>query len=80
MSKVAQFHQFQSAIQAVVYQHHIEQKAADSWWVFRSVLDLNGQRSPFSRVVFFARSEEEAAQWVAQQQAGSDKASLAMSA
>ncbi len=81
MSKVAQIRHLQSAFQPVVYQHQLQQKAADSWWVFRSEIGLNGQVSPFGRVVFFAREEQEAVDWIAQQeqQASADQ-SLALTA
>ncbi|MEH6814901.1 MAG: hypothetical protein V7677_20405, partial [Motiliproteus sp.] len=74
MSKVAQIRHFKSAFQPAVYQHQLQQKAADSWWVFRSEIGLNGQVSPFGRVVFFARGEAEAVAWIDGQKQQDSKA------
>ncbi|MCW8885588.1 MAG: hypothetical protein OQK12_10085 [Motiliproteus sp.] len=79
MSKVTQFRHFKSAFQPQVFEHKVVQKGEESWWVFRSEVVLNGQTMPYGRVVFFAHSEQEALDWVANQEAGSDE-SLALTA
>lgn len=81
MSKVAQIRHFEPVIQAVIYQHQLQQKAVDSWWVFRSEVGNGSQLSPYSRVVFFARTEKEALEWVSVQESAAEIGqTLAMSA
>jgi len=78
MSKVAHFRHFQT----VRYNHVIEQKANDSWWVSRQDIGFDGNALPFSRVVLFARSEQEAICWIdAQSPSGVEQeSSLALTA
>ena len=63
MSKVAHFRHFQT----VRYNHKVECKAENSWWVIRQEIGFDGKALPFGRVVFFARTSEEATAWVEQQ-------------
>ena len=77
MSKVAHFRHFQT----VRYSHAIEQKGEDSWWVIRQEIGFDGKELPFGRIVFFARSEEEATAWLEnQRQDTAEKQDLALTA
>ncbi|MFC6673131.1 hypothetical protein [Marinobacterium aestuariivivens] len=38
--------------------------AADSWWVYRHEIGVNGQPLPWGRVVHYCRSEVAAKRWI----------------
>ena len=46
------------------HRHTIENKGPDSYWVHRFQNDMQGMRNRFSRVVYFARSKEDAEGYV----------------
>ncbi len=71
MSKVTRFRRFQIETNRQ-YHHQLQEKGVDSWWVFRSETEADGSLSPFGRVVFFARSREQAEGWMARQQDAAD--------
>ncbi|MEH6814657.1 MAG: hypothetical protein V7677_19140 [Motiliproteus sp.] len=46
------------------YQHRIVRKAEYSWWVFRHLLGEQRQPLPYGTVVYFARTPQDAGDWV----------------
>ena len=44
--------------------YKIQQAAADSWWVYRQDIGLNGSLSSTYRGVFFGNSREQVDQWI----------------
>lgn len=47
--------------------HKIREVAANSWWVYRHEIGVDGYLKPMPRVVFFGRNQNEVDQWVTQQ-------------